>query len=62
MKVVFFLTVVFLYYVSDIEADIEIEPVVELRWDFTDCKQTGRFGPSQVGCQDCSSRGVECVL
>lgn len=27
---------------------IEVEPLVEMRWDFTDCGQNGRFGPSQV--------------
>ena len=24
------------------------DPVVEMRWDFTDCGQDGRFGPQQV--------------
>ena len=27
---------------------LQTESVVDLRWDFSDCKKSGRFGPTQV--------------
>ncbi|XP_039261433.2 uncharacterized protein LOC120337640 [Styela clava] len=35
---------------SAVKSKIPTEPVVELRWDFSDCGQSGRFGPTQEMC------------
>ena len=43
-----FLSVLILRNLIVVFAEIPTEPVVELRWDFTDCGRTGRFGPTQV--------------
>ncbi|CAK8677912.1 unnamed protein product [Clavelina lepadiformis] len=45
-----FRTFCVLTLLSSCLGEIKIEPVVEMRWDFTDCGLAGRFGPSQEDC------------
>ena len=37
---------------KETSADWVLDPVVQVRWDFSDCEKTGMFGPSQ---EDCSA-------